>query len=915
MTEEQIRDISFNSTLVVGLGGTGQKTILHLKKTIKEIYGEREINRLSYLAIDTDDREELEYDDEFIKIEMNEFHHCTVDDPGRLVRSNENISEWYSGSKKIKPISKGAHQSRSCGRLAIWGGSADEIYDKIQSKINGLRALGKTKGYGYINESPSIRVFLVGSLAGGTGSGMFMDVGALIRCELEEYDIFSPIFLLPGIFEDIGNNSRVFANTYGALREIEFMFREEFEYPGEWILARKDLKQVIFHQNDGLIFDYVLLIDNTNKSNKKINNKTDMFEAIAHGIYVLSTAAGDKAISSFDNNEQDEEKIHGNIRKYGSFGVSTLEFPQDWYLEKYKKEISVDILDRDFFSNSSISDELYKYKNFIISNKIEEQGSKDQVLDSIFKDISLDDEICPEEIDDEEIDDMINLYRDGLKNEELRLKGIAEKKSDELYIRINDALKGKIAEFFKMKLNIHNIIDFLTRLRNYFTICKDELIEGRIKIDNNYKVLQGGLDEIVNSIKTAGDSFFMFRSKKILDKFQVYINRLNSIKSAKIKSLKNEYAVHFFINIEKIITDELEKIANFKEKFEKMKFDLESEVTKKGKQRIEKLLTIEIRPDEFENMKYDLPDSLVEWKKDNYSDNLEKYTDKDNLLIFSEKSASIEKLKNTSITMAMDSLKNDPEKFNEVYKRFKGLAEPLWNCDNVEMVNNQPAENNIISCDDHEKMRQIFDDVVNENQTYSNSYDKKRIYMCNFEAYSPVFSVNIVKDLDEDYKSIRKSQDHLAFHLHKKWDEDSDILPDLYQHDRMRTKKNPKYWYLGICDSLGNIISREEKSSYYYVTIKHETKSNEDIKLGQGKFTALEKFQSSPKIRNYVSNLVDNKIKLEANDLMKKLKTEYEELEVKLGKKKKKTSESYIYLDDYITVLKTEYTKLKKLVE
>jgi len=782
MSSSEQNEIIFSSTLVVGLGGSGIRTILHLKKLLKDVY-QKDIPSIEYLGIDTDEVNFWSEEEGSIGLDPDDFIKCEVSDSERLIRVNSNIIEWFSGSWKIRSITKGAHQNRSCGRLALWGGDADNINDKIKRKIHNLKSLSK-KIRNSVDFDHRIRVFLVGSLAGGTGSGMFLDIGAMIRNELTPTDYFTPIFLLPGIFEGLLNTASVFTNTYGALREIEYSFREKFEYPGEWDLAGIDLKQVL-NDNGGGIFDYIYLIDNINRGGNRINNVNDLFDVIAQGIHVLSTDTGNKVSDSIDNNSQIDQLVHNNTRKYGSFGVSTLEFPVNWYFIKYKLEIAVDLIDRDFFGDSAHSGEKLKYKKFIIENQLEEQGSKDQMLEAMLKDIQIVHEICPEEIDVEEIEGLIGQFHEGLKVEESRLKGIAEKKSDELFSRIEDALKEKIVDLFKSKSNIHKIIDFLSRLGTYFKICREELNESRIKAEERYKLLEGGLDVKTYKIMTAKKSFFMFRSSKILAGFQEYITSINIMKEYKKEIIETDNAVQFLVRIGKTVEVELESINNFKEKLDKIKKDLEDWVIRYNmpSNLNVKFFTQEIRPDEFENMEYDLPDGFVEWNKDNYKNNYIKYTDKDKLLFFSEESDSIKKLKNTDIQKAMDLMKKDPGKLKNIMDKLKVMAIPLWNYDPAEMITNKPEIINIISNNNIDKTKEVLDSLLDKDQSYSLSYDKTKIYMSNFEGFAPLFSIRSVKEMEEDYSSLRKKQPKIALHLHKDW-ERSDILPDLFKHEK-----------------------------------------------------------------------------------------------------------------------------------
>src|SRR6202012_4911860 len=69
-----------------------------------------------------------------------------------------------------------------------------------------------------------VQVYVVFSIAGGTGSGLFLDTAFLLQDLADELHIkgnAEAIILLPEVFSN-NPTDRIFANAYAALMEIEY---------------------------------------------------------------------------------------------------------------------------------------------------------------------------------------------------------------------------------------------------------------------------------------------------------------------------------------------------------------------------------------------------------------------------------------------------------------------------------------------------------------------------------------------------------------------------------------------------------------------------------------------------------------------------------------------------------------------
>ena len=134
-----------NPALFIGLGGTGHKVLLQLKKSILTNYGEIP-PVIDMLCFDTDEKELLSSKQELtyinkkgelvtepIRFDSDEIYEISVKSPDKLLKFDY-INEWISPiiKPKITPSNTGARQIRQMGRFAIFENSPENISNRIK---------------------------------------------------------------------------------------------------------------------------------------------------------------------------------------------------------------------------------------------------------------------------------------------------------------------------------------------------------------------------------------------------------------------------------------------------------------------------------------------------------------------------------------------------------------------------------------------------------------------------------------------------------------------------------------------------------------------------------------------------------------------------------------------------------------
>ena len=253
---------AFFPTLVVGIGGTGKSIMLDVRQRLSARFGNyRELKTIGFLAFDTDDAidEESASRDplsEALAFSASEHVHLTVSDTKMAdIRENlhthhPSLAGWLEKESLVHPsVVAGAGQIRQIGRLALLA-NIDKVVPAINDAVNSITSadsrrstLEYLKSIGAegveIREKP-LRIFTVGSLIGGTGSGMFIDVGYLFREDTVRAMMAGQRPISTGIFAvPLAGRTRsgvdTRASAYAAIRELNHYSdnssRYKVEYP------------------------------------------------------------------------------------------------------------------------------------------------------------------------------------------------------------------------------------------------------------------------------------------------------------------------------------------------------------------------------------------------------------------------------------------------------------------------------------------------------------------------------------------------------------------------------------------------------------------------------------------------------------------------------------------------------------
>ena len=300
-----------DKTLVLGLGGTGKDALVQLKRRLlEEGYADTtEQPHLRLLCLDFDDAEERDWvtgdgrrevklaSTEFLALDGNR-----IQERLHNLRQPENCEfyqEWYPDLEgeviAMGAYSAGAAQWRPLGRMGFF-----EHAERIQTALR--RALRELlEGRERLRASQEVQgksVYVISSVAGGTGAGIFWDVAYYMRTQAPDIKQIG-LFLLPGVYRQYDVSGRLFANTYASLKELTV-----FANQGRPFVAKYGQGNTIqVAQHDRPPFDQILLYDNVLLPNEWTDDPKKMASVLAETVFfdLAETRVGEMGHSALTN--------------------------------------------------------------------------------------------------------------------------------------------------------------------------------------------------------------------------------------------------------------------------------------------------------------------------------------------------------------------------------------------------------------------------------------------------------------------------------------------------------------------------------------------------------------------------------------------------------------------------------------
>lgn len=356
-----------NPAIIIGLGGTGQWVLTYIKKNLEDTYGQvpQEIRLLSFDTTSEKTEAKVERNEEHAKvgnIQLSEGEFVYLGGDIRKIckkvadgEGYNQLSSWLQAKYYLSALdddafllSKGAGQRRQFGRMAVFydlGKNPSEIYGKIEQAITDVSKSSKQQ----------IEIFITCSLAGGTGSGMVIDIAHIVRQIAENKAkkfAIRAFLVLQNTFQSVLNVNDIHANSFAAIREISrFLQVFDRDYPIYYTDDKSSREPTYLYHSvyKNKLFDTCFLLDARRERNTLEGAKPwlGMFPAVAECMTaLLDNATGDTFSQHYKNvnTRLGAAQIKLDQALFSSLGTYTYILPVEDMIETAVHRASLELL-------------------------------------------------------------------------------------------------------------------------------------------------------------------------------------------------------------------------------------------------------------------------------------------------------------------------------------------------------------------------------------------------------------------------------------------------------------------------------------------------------------------------------------------------------------------------------------------
>ncbi|MFA0758806.1 MAG: hypothetical protein KEFWMYNX_001135 [Candidatus Fervidibacter sp.] len=397
-------------TLVIGLGGSGTWTARRLKALMRQRYGI--VPLIRFLFVDCDQGAFTSQPD-LADVQDAEKIAMFIRNPEQVwqevwqgIGEREKWRDWIPEELDVGILRHaiGAGGIRPVGRFALFA-SLQEVWGRLTEALRDILAiepqlrttLGE-QGERVTVHRAEPRIYIVGSLCGGTGSSLFLDIAVLVRHCLRQIapdtrPSIIGVFFLPSVFgkePNIRNNiaflSVLQANGYAALKELEHFCNARALKSQPFTFRYPQVGDVTVNEP---IYDEDFVVEEATSEAGFLTRKEEVFEMVARSLLVdIGSPFGARRRSARANIEtvlrmQPCPKT-GKLRPIHSLGMTSVAVP----IAEIAKRGALQRL-RQFLTDHALrqglsADELKsEVDGFLQANRLEERGDRNDLLERL----------------------------------------------------------------------------------------------------------------------------------------------------------------------------------------------------------------------------------------------------------------------------------------------------------------------------------------------------------------------------------------------------------------------------------------------------------------------------------------------------------------------------------------------------
>lgn len=859
--EEQLRRM--RPTLLIGLGGTGQKVLVQLKAQFTRNYGSVP-KSIEFLAFDTDQNvEETSLGGQRIRLTagtelINIGNVETAQIVNQLPRFPA-MAAWMSEDKEkfpIRAVTMGAQQVRPLGRLAFFW-HVGRIFTSIQAAVRRLTHIGQDV------EKRGVNVFIITSVCGGTGAGIFLDTAYLVRYVISQSGVptsscyISGVLALPSVFPTVDPQG-IESNAFAALAELDYLMDNptwNVDYNNELVN-----NVTVPAQRP---FNICYLIESQNERQAGLIGLEEIAPMIAEAIYLqVSDQVGNANASAFDNVHKLGQSVLNPMTQqmrptaYSSFGTASLVFPADKIIEYAAHSLGQELIAGELLRPATDAVAVAKVLDeFIQANQVD----KDTLLDSLARDAEgrvRGIVIQPTQLDNTELKDLpravSTVVARATKNLDDELLPMLDNNQALARTRLDLVLSREINRLVEdPAYGLYFADAFLAQMDARLGELRDKLNKELAEAAARSGTRSAG--EQQTAAKAFQDSFSgglpFNKKRKVNEARDVYLGVVQRNLRARFDTRRREVAVSALSAFGTAAQEQRKRVQATIGRLQRIETQFRAQITRLGADDRTHVLTQEITNRRDVEAYYALYKGRASTRPitglaDQYGPlgawlDLDQETMARNLLSYSrDVFKEIQEISVEDVILEKDGTVENRRRLNDLIDR----SVPFWNVDQVALGTAWEPDK-IVVVGVNEEGNSIYVNAVERGQRLTSTFDKHQLLVLQTKHGLPLFAL-------KQYEQYRTKHDLVMQRNIKPLY----VLPEV----RPGGHKAKQLFALGL--AFGDIF---RSGTFYYAHADNEV--DPPIRLGQGISDALQYFRSKEEHLRSIERRIDTRVQNEGN--------------------------------------------------
>ena len=348
-TADDLKLRGVSRSLLIAVGGTGHKILLDVRQRLLQKYGSLDkLPIVSFLLLDTDQAifgKNPNYSDAANLDNADKIHMSVygVEQLRRNLREYPHLRDWLDPRTLSGDIHQGAGAVRARGRLAFFW-NYEQIAKRLQEELveitkDSSKAIAIKNG---MQVSEGITVYIVGSLLGGTGSGIFLDLAYSVKDLFKSQRMLETvgIFSIPPNTQAVAVDNR--PNAYASLLELNHYTDVSTTFTAQYKPDQPGIESA------DPPFRYTYLVD-TSSPSANLGSVDRLVEMVGHSVFLdLTSEFQRQKKSNRDNFDQflTNPDDLGCPQNYLGMGLAAIHFPKDKVLHACASRLARQILTR-----------------------------------------------------------------------------------------------------------------------------------------------------------------------------------------------------------------------------------------------------------------------------------------------------------------------------------------------------------------------------------------------------------------------------------------------------------------------------------------------------------------------------------------------------------------------------------------